>query len=197
VAGATPCLEMGWLDHPIFGQGVAEPAVWGWPKPPQARKGPKRPKKKKKNEKMGLGFWGWPDHPQGPGGGFGHPLRPVGGVPKPPPSPRGWFGHPQRPKPIFPFFFFFGLSGWPDHPQRPGVASATPIRPVRPPLGQKWGGPATPFLGKEWLQPPRDSPFFFFFFSFQFPSFFLKKKKKLKPKIPKITPFWAKRRCFG
>jgi hypothetical protein len=37
---------------------------------------------------------------------------------------------------------------------------------------QKWGGPATPFLGKGWLQPPRD-----FLFYFLFPSFFQKKKK--------------------
>jgi hypothetical protein len=39
---------------------------------------------------------------------------------------------------------------------------------------QKWGGPATPFLGKGWLQPPRD-----FLFYFLFP-FFFKKKKKTK-----------------
>jgi hypothetical protein len=108
--------------------------------------------------------------------------------PKPPPGPRGWFGHTQRPKPIFPFFFFFGLSGWPDHPQRPGVASVWGW--PKPPLGQKWGGPATPFLGREWLQPPR-FPFFFFFF--QFPSFFQKKNLK----ICKTTPFCPKRRHFG
>jgi hypothetical protein len=48
---------------------------------------------------------------------------------------------------------------------------------AEPPLAQKWGGPATkgplgkngavgvpPFLGKGWLQPPRDFPLFFFFF---------------------------------
>jgi hypothetical protein len=121
------------------------------------------------------------------GGGRSHPQA-LGGGPATPKIPNTFFRF---------FFFFFSLSRWPDHPQRPGVASATPILPVRPPLGQKWGGPATPFLGKGWLQPPRNSPlFFFFFFFFNFLLFF-KKKKKLKPKIPKTTPFWAKRCCFG
>jgi hypothetical protein len=99
---------MGWPNRP-YGGGPATPQ--------KAKK-----KKKKKNEKMGMGFWGWPDHPQGPGGGFGHPLRPVGGVPKPPPSPRGGPATPKIPNPFFRFFFFFGLSGWPDHPWPPRKA---------------------------------------------------------------------------
>jgi hypothetical protein len=41
---------------------------------------------------------------------------------------------------------------------------------------QKWGGPATPFLGKGWLQPPLRFPFLFFI------SFFFSKKKKKKIK---------------
>jgi hypothetical protein len=114
VAGATPCPEMGWSDNPIFGQGLAEPAVWGWPKPPQAF-----------------------------GGGPATPIR--------------RFGHPLA---------------------KNGV--------VRPPHFWARGGSSHPAI-----------PLSFFFF--QFPSFFQKKKKKtkLKPKIPKTTPFWAKRSRFG
>jgi hypothetical protein len=48
----------------------------------------------------------------------------------------------------------------------------------KPPLGQKWGGPATPFLGKGWLEPPRDFPPFLKKISF----FFSKKKTKTKTK---------------
>jgi hypothetical protein len=157
----------------------------GWPATPYRPLGATlKGQKKKKKGKMGLGFWGWPDHPQGPRGGFGHHLPVVGGGP----------ATPKIPNPFFLFFFFVlgGLSGWPDHPQRSGVASATPIRPV-------WGGRSDPlakngvvrpphFLGKE---PPR-FPFFFFFFNFLL--FF---KIKIKPTMPKTTPFWAKRRCFG
>jgi hypothetical protein len=75
VAGATPFLAKGSLRPPHTGRmGVAEPTpyLWGWSGQPER---PPRTKKKKK----GLGFWGWPDHPQGLGGGFGHPLQPVGG----------------------------------------------------------------------------------------------------------------------
>jgi hypothetical protein len=143
VAGATPCQEMGWPDHPIFGQGVTEPAVWGWPKPPQAFGGgpatPKGQKKKKKKRKNGFEILG---------------------VAGPPPRAWGWLRPTPWPK-----------MGWSGHPiSGQGVAPAT----LRFPL------------------------LFFFFF----PSFFQKKKKKklkLKPKIPKTTPFWAhpKRRSFG
>jgi hypothetical protein len=148
---------MGWPDHPIFGQGVAShpiPAVWAWPKPPQAfGGGPATPKgQKKKTKKMGFGFWGWPDHPLGPGGGFRHHLPVVGGGRSHPQALGGGPATPKIPNPFFLFFvslfFFFGLSGWSDHPQRPGVASATPIRPV-------WGG-----------RPPRFLRSFLFFYYF-------------------------------
>jgi hypothetical protein len=201
VAGATPCPEMGWPDHPIFGQGVAEPAVWGWPKPPRPlgvvrppRKAKKK-KKKKKNEKMGLGFWGWPDHPQGPGGGFGHPLRPVGGVPSHPQALGGGPATPKGQNPFFPFFFFFfwpfGVAGPPPkawggfgHPHTAG--SATPW----PKMG--WSG--HPISGQGVAPATPRFPLFFFFFFF-FDSFFFSKKKN--PKICKTTPFCPKRRSFG
>jgi hypothetical protein len=157
VAGATPCPEMGWPDHPIFGQGVAEPAVWGWPKPPQAfGGGPATPKgQKKKTTKK----WVWDF-----GGGFGHPLRPVGGVPKPLPGPSGWSGHPQRPKPIFPLFFFwpFGVAG---PPPKAWGGFGLPLAKngvVRPPHFWARGGSSHPAI----------PPFFSFFF------FFKKKKAK-------------------
>jgi hypothetical protein len=54
----------------------------------------------------------------------------------------------------------------------------------KPPLGQKGGGPATPFLGKG-VAPDFPPPFFFFF-----SLFFLKKKKKLKIRNgPKLRRF--------
>jgi hypothetical protein len=155
--------KMGWPNHPIFGQGVVGhpiPAVWGWPKPPQAfgwSGHPERPKKKKGKK------WVWD---------FG----PVGGVRSHPQALGGGSATPKIPN-LFFFFFFFCLSGWPDHPQRPGVASTTPIRPVwggRPPLGQKWGGPATPFFGQGVAPATPISPFFFFFLI----SFFFSLKKK-------------------
>jgi hypothetical protein len=135
---------------------------------------------------MRFGLWGWPDHPLGPGGGFGHPLPAVGG---------GFsHDHPQRPKLIFPSFFFFGPFGVAGPPQKAwggfGHPHTAGMGWPKPPLGKKWGGPATPLLGRGWLQPPR----FFFFFFFQFPSFFQKKKKNLKCKT---TPFCPKRRRFG
>jgi hypothetical protein len=130
---------------------------------------PPRKAKKKKNEKMGLGFWGWPDHPEGPGGGFDHPLRPVGGV----------------------FFFFLAFRGGRTTPKGLGWLQPPPYSRfghplakngvVRPPYFWARGGSSHPAI------PP----------SFFFPSFSQKKKKKLKPKIPKTTPFWAKRRRFG
>jgi hypothetical protein len=204
VAGATPFPKVGWPDHPIFGQGGgsnhpqrsvwggrSHPQAlgggsWGWLRPPQ-----KAPKKKKKTERMCFGLWGWPDHPLGPGGGFGHPLPVVG----------GGFGHlhalwggPATPKGQNPFFFFFGPFGVAGPPTKAwggfGHPHTASMGWPKPPLGQKWGGLATPFLGRGWLQPPR----FTFFFLI---SFFFSKKKKLKPKIPKTTPFWAKRRHFG
>jgi hypothetical protein len=181
---------MGWPDHPIFGQGVAGhpiPAIWGWPKPPQAfGGGPAIPKGQKKKRRKN-GFW--------PLGVAGPPPRawgwlrtsPTGrrGWPKPPPGPRGGPATPKGQNPFFRCSFFF----WPF-----GVASATPIRPV-------WGGRSHPlakngvvrpphFLGKGWLQPPQFLPLFFFL-----P--FFKKKKKKNPKICKTTPFCSKWRRFG
>jgi hypothetical protein len=97
----------------------------------------------------------------------------------------GWSGHPESPKKKKKKGRMgFGLWGWPDHPLGPGggfghhlpvvgVASATPIRPVWggwPPLGQKWGGPATPFFGQ--------GVDFFLLFIFILISFFFQKKKK-------------------
>jgi hypothetical protein len=146
-----PCPKMGWPDHPIFGQGVAEPAVWGWPKPPQAFGGglatPKGQKKKKRKGKMGFGLWGWLDHPLGPGCGFETP----------PTCHRGW----PKPPPVF-FFLPFGVAGPPpkawggfDHPHTAG--SATP----RPDFWAR-GGSSHP------LSPSSSSFFFFFFNSFFF-----------------------------
>jgi hypothetical protein len=128
--------------------GVAEatPGLWGWSGHPKGQK------KKKKHGKMCFGLWGWPDHPLGPGGGFRTP--PTGRRGGFTPGPRRWSGHPKDFS-VFFFFFFLAFRG--------GRTTPKGLRPVRPPLGQKWGGPATPFLGKGWLQPPRDSPYFFFF----------------------------------
>jgi hypothetical protein len=155
----TPFLAKGWLRPPHTGRmGVAEatPGLWGW------SGHPKRPPKKKKKGKNGfwpLGVAGPPpratplrpavrSHPQALGGG---PATPKGQNPFPPP----------------PFFFFgpFGVAGPPPkawggfgHPHTAGMGWP------KPPLGQKWGGPATPLLGRGWLQPPRFPILFFFFF---------------------------------
>jgi hypothetical protein len=179
--------KMGWPDHPIFGQGVAEatPGLWGWSGHPE------RPKKKKKNVKMGFGLWGWPDHPLGLGGGFGTPptgrrgwLRPLGVVRPPPKSQTHFF--------LFFFFFFFWPFGVAGPPPKAWGGFGHLHKAVwgwpKPPLGQKWGGPATPFFGQGVALA---TPFFLFFFSISF--FFSKKKKK----NPKTTPFWAKRHSFG
>jgi hypothetical protein len=209
VVGPPHFWPRGGFGHPI-------PAVWGWPKPPQAFGGgpatPKGPKKKKKRGKNGfwpLGVagpppraWRWPKPPPTAGRG----------CPKPPPGPRRWSGHPQRPKPISPpppfFLGPFGVAGPPPkawggfgHPHTAGMGWP------KPPLGQKWGGSATPLLGRGWLQPPRFPLLFFYFlflFFFNFLLFFKKKKKK-KPKmqnyavLPKTASFWTspKRRSFG
>jgi hypothetical protein len=168
------CPKVGWPDHPIFGQGVASATPY-WlygggrshPRPLGVVRPPQKAQKKKKKKKMGFGLWGWPDHPLGPGGGFGHPLPAVG----------GGFGHlhalgggPATPKGQNPFFFFFfvgpfGVAGPPPkawggfgHPHTAGMGWP------KPPLGQKWGGSATPLLGRGWLQPPRFPLLLFFFF---------------------------------
>jgi hypothetical protein len=125
-----------------------------WPATPMTSLGvvrsPQKAKKKKKNgEKCVLGFWGWLRQP--PTAGMGVPEATLG--------PWGWSCHPQNPFFLF-FFFFIAFWGWPDHPfgqttPRPavGVAPATPW--------PKWGGPATPFWPRGWLEPP--SLFFYFF----------------------------------
>jgi hypothetical protein len=155
--------EIGVAGHPI-------PAVWGWPKHPQAfGGGPATPKghkkKKKKNGRMGLGVvagpppraWGWLRTPPT---GRRWWLRP-------PPCPWGWSGHPPKAKPILSVFFFFFFFFR-------GVA----FRGGRPPLGQKWGGPATPFFGQGVAPatPISSPPFLKKFFLISF--FFQKKKKK-------------------
>jgi hypothetical protein len=64
------------------------------------------------------------------------------------------------------------------------VAEATPW----PKMG--WSGHPTFGKGVAPATPIPSSSFFFFLIIFNFLLFF--KKKKLKPKIPKTTPFWAK-----
>jgi hypothetical protein len=177
--------NMGWPDHPIFGQGVA-----GHPRP----LGVVRPPRKAKKKKMGLGFWGWPDHPQGPGGGFGHHLPVVGGGRSHSQALGGGPATPKIPNPFFSFIFFF----WPF-----GVAGPPP---------KAWGGfghpytanmgwPATPWPKMGWSGHPifwaRGGSSHPDFSLFLFPSFFHKIKKNIKnPKICKTIPFWAKRRRF-
>jgi hypothetical protein len=187
VAGATPCPKNGVVRPPHFWpwggrpphtgrMGVAEatPRPLGVVRPPRKAK-----KKKKKKGKMGLRFWGCPDHPQGPKGGFGHHLPVVGGGRSHPQALGGGPATPKIPNPFFRFFFFF--SWWPF-----GVAGPPP---------KAWGGFGHPHTAdKGWPKPPRFPFFFFFFFLI---SFFFSKNKKIKPKMPKTTPFWAKRRRFG
>jgi hypothetical protein len=87
------------------------------------------------------------------------------GWPKPPQALGGGPATPKSPKPIFHHFLAFwggrtipiGM-GWFDHP-RPAKNGV-----VEPPLGQKWGGRATPF----WPSHPRFSPSFFFLFLMDF-----------------------------
>jgi hypothetical protein len=113
-----------------------------------------------------FGFRGWPDHPQGPGGGFGHPKLAFWGGQIHPQVLGGGPATPKRPKPIFRFFFFFGV--WPDHPLGHGGGSTTPIPAVRV-------AGATP----DFFPPPPPLFFFlifsFFFFLFLFFFFFFKK----------------------
>jgi hypothetical protein len=103
---------------------------------------------------------------------------------------------PKIPNSFFRFFFLVAFRG--GRTTTKGMGWLRPPHMAnmgwpKPPLGQKWGGPATPFLGKGWLEPPRDFPPFF---KKNF-LLFKKKKKKLKPKMPKTMPFWAKWRSFG
>jgi hypothetical protein len=135
-------------------------------------------KRKKKRKKMGFGLWGWPKPPPTAGRGCS----------KPPPGPRGWSGHPQRPKRILSFFFFLAFWGGRTTPKGRSHPHTAGMGWPKPPLGQKWGGPATPLLGRGWLQPPRFPLLFLFFL------FFFQKKKNLKCKT---TPFCPKQRRFG
>jgi hypothetical protein len=186
--------KMGWPDHPIFGQGVAGhpiPAVWGWPKPPQAfGGGPATPKgqKKKKNKKNGFGILGVAGPPPRAWGWLRTPPTGRRGWLRPPLGPWGWSGHPQNPKPIF-FVFFFGLSGWSDHPHTAGMGwPATPW----PKMG--WSGHPIFWARGGSSHPDFSLLFFFIFFFFNFLLFFIKKKN---PKICKTTPFCPKRRRFA
>jgi hypothetical protein len=210
VAGATTCPKNGvagpphfWprggFGHPIRPNGSLDKWVCdfrGWSGHPE------RPKKKKKKKgKNGFRILGVARPPPRAWGWLQPPPTGRRGWPKPPPGP----DHPQNHKPIFRFFFFFGLSGWPDHPQSPGVASATPIRPYGVAEATPWpkmGWSGHPIFGQG-VAPAtlRFSPFlsssFFFLFFFLISFSFFKKKKNLKPKMPKTTLFWAKRCHFG
>jgi hypothetical protein len=150
---------------------------------------------------MGFGLWGWPDHPQGHGGGRSHHLRPAGGVRSHPQALGSGPATPRGQNAFFRFFFFFGpfgVAGPPPkawggfgHPHTAGMGWA------KPPLGQKWGGPATPFFGQGVAPATPISPSLFFIFYYYFLIsflFFFKKKKNLKCKT---TPFCPKRRRFG
>jgi hypothetical protein len=121
----------------------------GWPKPSPGPRGwsghPKRPKKKKKNERMRFGLWGWPDHPLGPGGGFGHPLPAVGGgfghlhaLGGGPATPKG----PKKKKKGKNGFWPLGVAGppprawrWPKPPPTAGRGCPKP-----PPGPRGWSG---------------------------------------------------------
>jgi hypothetical protein len=181
----TPFLAKGWSATPYrpYGGGRSHPRPLGVVRPPRKAK---KKKKNKKTKKWVWDFGGGRTTPKGLGVAFGHPLRPVGGVRSHPQALGGGPATPKGQNPFFPFFFWpFGVAGPPPkawggfgHPHTAGMGWP------KPPLGQKWGGPATPI-----------SFFFFLFFFFNFLLFF----KKKNPKICKTTPFWTspKRRSFG
>jgi hypothetical protein len=151
---------MGWPDHLIFGQGVAGhpiPAVWGWPKPPQAfgggpatSKGQKK-KKKKKKEKWVLAFGGGRTTPKGLGW-----LRPPPygryGVAEATPWPKmGWSGHPifwarggSNHPDFFLFFFFFFFNFLlffkKKKKKNPKICKTTPFCPKRLRFGRTQNG---------------------------------------------------------
>jgi hypothetical protein len=115
--------------------------------------------------RMGLGFWG-----------ARPPLRawPAWGWPKPP--------LPKSPNP-FPCNFFWPFKGGQITFLAMGVIPPPPDRPwgwLAP--WSKWGGLATPFWLRRWLEPPRFSSFFFiFYFAFHF----------LKKLMSKTMSFWV------
>jgi hypothetical protein len=89
---------------------------------------------------------------------------------------------PQKPKPILSFFLSFWPFGVARPPQAPrdGFGHSIPVvGGLQPLLGQKYGGPATSFLGKGVAGATLISfiPFLFFFYFFLILSFFFKKKK--------------------
>jgi hypothetical protein len=117
---------MGWPAHPIFGQGVAgatPTAGLGWSNHPHAQGGgPATPKgqKKKKKKKTKNGFWTFGGGRTTPKGSKPPPTTGMG-WPKPPQALGGGPTTPKSLKPIFRFFFFFGLLGVAGPPLGPGV----------------------------------------------------------------------------
>jgi hypothetical protein len=148
VGGPPHFWPRGGFGHPIrsvWGGRSHPQGFWGWFTHPQ------RPPKKKKRNGFGGGrttprAWGW----------LQPPHTDCRGWPKPPIGPWGWFGHLQTHLVFFFFFFWpFGVAGPP--PKAWGWLRAPHTSRMgwpKPPLGQKWGGPATPFLGKGWLDFP-------------------------------------------
>jgi hypothetical protein len=130
--------------HPI-------PAVWGWPKPPQAfGGGPATSKGQKKMEKWVLAFEGWPKPPPGPRGWFGHPLRPVGGVRSHPQALGGGLATPKGQNPFFLFFFFFFFFAF-----RGGRTTPKGLGWLRPPPYGRYGvAEATPWPKMGWSSHP-------------------------------------------
>jgi hypothetical protein len=148
--------------------------LWGWSSHPEW---PQKKKKKKKNGRMGLAFGGGRTTPLGPGRGFGHPLRPVGGGRSHPRALGGGPATPKIPNPLHDlfFFFFFGLLGWLSHPQRPGGGFGHPHT-----AGMGW--PATPWPKMGWSGHPIfwarggcSHPDFFPLLFFFFLNFFISK----------------------
>jgi hypothetical protein len=105
-----------------------------------------------------------------PRGDWSHPLRPVWGGQSQSQALRGGPATPKgkkkKKKKMKEWVWPLRVAGpplrawdwlWPPLTGRRGW--------LQSPLGQKWGGPTTPFLGRGLLEPPR-FPFFFFFFFF-------------------------------
>jgi hypothetical protein len=164
VAGPPHFWPRGGFGHPI-------PAVWGWPKPPQAfGGGPATPKGQKKKGKNG--FW--------PLGVAGPPPRAWGWLRTPPTGRRGWPKATPRPLGVvrpppksqthfFVFFFFLAFRGGRTTPEGLGWLRPPPYGRygvADHPLAKNGVVQPTHILGKGWLQPPRFLPLFFFSFFF-------------------------------